>query len=146
MKKGYLSQYFKGIAAKTLSAVETDTAKSNQHEFNGVAPLKKIFGLGKQKFPAKFFYLSDNNDEPPTDDGFLTWYDSRENHAKRTEHRMYFPTTAVSNTQQAFADNGSGHQRKSNKRNAEPKSSVGGSVRYPQHIFGQTTKMVDECG
>ena len=34
MKQGYLSQYFKGIAAKVLSAVEADYAKSNQHEFN----------------------------------------------------------------------------------------------------------------
>lgn len=96
MKQGYLSQYFKGVAAKTLSAVEADTAKSNQHEFNGVTPLKKIFGLDKQRFPARFIYLCDNDDDPPTDDGFLTWYDSRERHATRTEHRMYFPTTAVS--------------------------------------------------
>jgi len=96
MKQGFLSQYFKGIAAKTLSAVEADTAKSNQHEFNGVAPLKKIFGLDRQKFSARFIYLCDNDDEPPIDDGFLTWYDARENHPTRTEHRMYFPTTAVS--------------------------------------------------
>jgi hypothetical protein len=96
MKKGYLSQYFKGIAAKILSAVEADTAKSNQHEFNGVMPLKKIFGLEKQKLPARFIYLSDNDDEPPADDGFLTWYDAREKHETRTEYRMYFPTTAVS--------------------------------------------------
>ena len=36
MKRGYLSQYFDGVAIKTLSAVETDTLTSNQHEFNGV--------------------------------------------------------------------------------------------------------------
>jgi hypothetical protein len=96
MKHGYLSQYFSGVAAKVLSAVEADPVKSNQHEFNGVAPLKNIFGTEKQRFPAKFIYLSDNDDEPPTDDGFLTWYDARENHHTRTEHRMYFPTTAVS--------------------------------------------------
>jgi hypothetical protein len=34
MKQGYLSQYFKGVAAKALSAVESDTSTSNQHEFN----------------------------------------------------------------------------------------------------------------
>jgi len=96
MKQGYLSQYFKGVAAKTLSAVEADPVKSNQHEFNGVTPLKTIFGLEKQRFPARFIYLNDNDDDPPADDGFLTWYDSRENHPTRTEHRMYFPTTAVS--------------------------------------------------
>jgi hypothetical protein len=96
MKQGYLSQYFRGVAAKTLSVVEADPAKSNQHEFNGVAPLKKIFGLDKQKFPTRFIYLCDNDDEPPTEDGFLTWYDSRENHPTRSEHRMYFPTTTIS--------------------------------------------------
>ncbi|MCL2387141.1 MAG: type II restriction endonuclease [Defluviitaleaceae bacterium] len=96
MKQGYLSQYFKGVAAKTLSAVETDTRTSNQHEFNGVKGLKNIFGSKRQTFPTKFVYLSDNDDDPPTDEGFLTWYDARENHPTRTEHRMYFPTTTVS--------------------------------------------------
>lgn len=96
MKQGYLSQYFKGVAAKKLSAVEADTAKSNQHEFNGVAPLKHIFGTTRRTFPAKFIYLSDNDDDPVTDNGFLTWYDARENHPTRTEYRMYFPTTRVS--------------------------------------------------
>ncbi|MCL2364870.1 MAG: type II restriction endonuclease [Defluviitaleaceae bacterium] len=96
MKQGYLSQYFKGVAAKTLSAVEADSASSNQHEFNGVTPLKKLFGIEKQKYSTRFIYLCDNDIDPPTDDGFLTWYDAREKHPTRTEHRMYFPTTAVS--------------------------------------------------
>jgi hypothetical protein len=80
MKQGYLSQYFKGVAAKTLSAVEVDTGTSNQHEFNGVKGLKNMFGAERQTFPTKFVYLSDNDDDPPTDEGFLTWYDARENH------------------------------------------------------------------
>ncbi|MCL1982605.1 MAG: restriction endonuclease, partial [Clostridiales bacterium] len=96
MKQGYLSHYFKGVAAKTLSAVETDQSTSNQHEFNGVSPLKRIFGTDKQRFPAKFIYLNDKDDCPVVDDGFLTWYDSRENNPLRTEHRMYFSTTSVS--------------------------------------------------
>lgn len=96
MKQGYLSQYFKGIAAKVLSAVEADPATSNQHEFNGVTKLKEIFGTEKRRFPARFIYLSDTDDDPPTDDGFLTWYDARKDHPIRTEYRMYFPTTAVS--------------------------------------------------
>jgi hypothetical protein len=96
MKQGYLSQYFKGIAAKVLSAVEADTSTSNQHEFNGVTPLKDLFGTDKQKFSASFIYLTDSDDEPPTDTGVLTWYDARERHPFRTEYRMYFPTTRVS--------------------------------------------------
>jgi len=98
MKAGHLSQYFTGVAAKRLSAVESDLFRSHQHEFNGVEPLMRIFGraTGKQKFPARFIYLNDHDDEPVVSDGFLTWYDARENHPTRTEHRLYFPTTAVS--------------------------------------------------
>lgn len=98
MRSGYLSQYFKGVAFKNLSAVEADPYRSNQHEFNGVSSLKRIFGVakGKVKYGAKFIYLNDHDDEPITADGFLTWYDARENHPTRTEHRLYFPTTQVS--------------------------------------------------
>jgi hypothetical protein len=98
LKAGHLSQYFTGVAAKRLSAVESDLFRSHQHEFNGVEGLKRIFGpaQGKQTFPARFIYLNDHDDEPVVSDGFLTWYDARENHPTRSEHRLYFPTTTVS--------------------------------------------------
>lgn len=98
MKKGHLSEYFTGVAVKTLSAVEADMFRSHQHEFNGVEGLKTLFGqaTGKQTFPARFIYLCDNDDEPVIADGFLTWYDARERHPTRSEHRLYFPTTSVS--------------------------------------------------
>jgi hypothetical protein len=96
MKQGYLSQYFKGVAVKKLSAVEADTAFSNQHEFNGVNSLKELFGTERKKLVAKFVYLDDGDEDPVISDGFLTWYDARENHPTRTEYRMYFPTTFVS--------------------------------------------------
>lgn len=98
MKAGYLSQYFTGVAIKNLSVVEADPYSSNQHEFNGVSGLKKIFGQpqGKIKFNTKFIYLNDYDDEPVTADGFLTWYDAREHHPTRSECRLYFPTTQVS--------------------------------------------------
>jgi hypothetical protein len=96
MKPGYLSQFFSGVAVKKLSAVEANPARSNQHEFNGDAGLKRLFGLEKQAYDAKFIYLGDNDDEPVIDDGKLTWYDARERHATRSEYRMYFPTTSVS--------------------------------------------------
>jgi len=99
MKPGYLSEFFSGVAMKTLSAVEADFGRSNQHEFNGVEGLKQIFGhaTGKQTFQAKFIYLTDHDDEPVISEGFLTWYDAREAHPTRSEHRLYFPTTEVSN-------------------------------------------------
>jgi hypothetical protein len=97
VKAGYLSEYFTGIAAKHLSAVEADAARSHQHEFNGVGGLKKIFGetVGKTTYKAKFIYLTDD-DEPVLSDGSVTWYDAREKHPTRSEHRLYFPTTTVS--------------------------------------------------
>lgn len=98
MKQGYLSQYFKGVAVKRLSAVEAHPEKSHQHEFNGVGSLAQVLGsaIPKQKFGATFFYLNDDDPEPIEDDGFVTWYDARENHPKRSEKRLYFPTTTVS--------------------------------------------------
>ena len=44
VKAGYLSEYFTAVAIKTLSAVEADAARSNQHEYNGDRNLVKVFG------------------------------------------------------------------------------------------------------
>lgn len=49
MRRGYLSEYFEKIAAKTLSAVEADAGRSNQHEFNGVATLKQILAISPKR-------------------------------------------------------------------------------------------------
>jgi hypothetical protein len=96
MKAGYLSEFFTGVAIKRLSAVEADVARSNQHEFNGDRGLKKLFGLERKERQGLFIYLGDNDDDPVVTDGPLTWYDARERHPTRSEHRLYFPTTAVS--------------------------------------------------
>jgi len=102
MKEGYLSQYFEGIAIKYLSAVETDANRSHQHEFNGVAELKKILGepSEKKQFEAHFLFFSDQDDEPISDTGFLTWYDARRKAREkrgvmRYEYRLYFPDNSV---------------------------------------------------
>lgn len=102
MKRGYLSDYFKGVAAKHLSAVEADTLRSNQHEFNGVRELVQILGEpdGKVQYSAKFIYLTDDDDAPIVETGTLTWYDARqkareEKGVMRWENRLYFPTNLV---------------------------------------------------
>ena len=102
MKKGYLSQYFTGVAAKRLSAVEADILRSHQHEFNGVEGLREILGEpdDKVRFEARFVYLTDQDDEPVAEDGFLTWYDARqkarvERQVMRWEYRLYFPDNRV---------------------------------------------------
>lgn len=98
MKQGHLSQYFTGVAAKQLSAVEAHPHRSNQHEFDGVATLRNILGPANERkqFSARFVYLNDDDPEPIVADGFLTWYDARKNHPTRSEYRLYFPTTMVS--------------------------------------------------
>jgi hypothetical protein len=103
MKKGYLSEYFEGVAAKRLSAVEADVLRSNQHEFNGVEGLRKILGEpdGKVSYQTKVIYLKDSDNDPIIEDAVFTWYDARqrarlERGVMRWEYRLYFPTTNVS--------------------------------------------------
>ena len=90
MRHGYLSDFFKGVAVKTLSQVEVNAAISHQHEFNGVNGLRNLLGAEKRTFCAKCVYLTDVDDDPVFEDVSLTWYDARENHPSRTEWRLYF--------------------------------------------------------
>src|SRR6266571_8185976 len=99
MKRGYLSEYFEGVAAKRLSAVEADVVTSHQHEFNGVESLREILGepQGKVYYEAKLMYLTDQDDDPIVEDSMLTWYDARqkdrlERQVMRYEYRLYFKT------------------------------------------------------
>lgn len=97
MKKGFLSEYFEGVAAKRLSAVEIDAQISHQHEFNGVNGLKKMLGNDRQTFKASYIYISEFEDETLTDEGSVTWYDAREHHPVRTEYRLYYTGNDVLN-------------------------------------------------
>lgn len=99
IQRGLLSDYFTGVAIKRLSAVETDTSRSHQHEYNGVNQLKEIFGEDRREFAARFIWLGDEQ-EAVAEDGFVTWYDARENHPTRSEYRLYFPSTSVSDLAQ----------------------------------------------
>jgi hypothetical protein len=95
--KGVLSDCFVRIASKRLSAVEADPTKSNQHEFNGNGALRGLLGNEeRKKIPTKFIWLNDFQ-EGASDEGFVTWYDSRRNQTHRSaEYRLYYPTNAVS--------------------------------------------------
>jgi len=98
MKRGYLSEYFEGVAIKRLAAVEVDPTRSHQHEFNATAEMLGFLGrpTEKARYPARYLYLNDDNDEPITEDATLTLYDARAAHPTRTEYRFYFPDTQVS--------------------------------------------------
>lgn len=96
MRYGSLSDHFVRIAAKRLAAVEADTRRSNQHEFNGVEALRAV--LGPEEFrnrPARFIWLGGEN-EGVTDTAPVSWYDSRRNQPRRAaEWRLYFRANAV---------------------------------------------------
>lgn len=98
MKPGYLSQYFEGVAAKRLSAVEADETRSNQHEYNATKPMLAFLGRPEEKIriPARFLYLSDDIPEPIIEDAFLTFGNRRQGKPRAPEFRLYFPTTTVS--------------------------------------------------
>ena len=95
VQKGYLSDYFQAVAAKRLSAVEINGLKSNQHEFNGIAKFKQIFGESKRSFNATFIYLGENEDDLLVSNGTLTWYDARDRHPTRSEYRLYYQTVDI---------------------------------------------------
>lgn len=96
MKQGFLSQYFDGIAFKRLSAVEVNTKRSNQHEFNGSRPLRDLLGTNTlNNFPVTFVWLGDEN-EGITEEGLVTWYDARRSNPRRSaEYRLYFKSNPV---------------------------------------------------
>ncbi|OPZ38600.1 MAG: Type-2 restriction enzyme EcoRII [Synergistetes bacterium ADurb.BinA166] len=85
-----LSEFIKGVALKYASKVETDPKTSNQHELNGVTPLKAMLGTAKRMFPRVRFISFDENDSVTAAEGSATWYDARGNHPARTEYRLYY--------------------------------------------------------
>ena len=93
-----LSDFFTGVGVKRLSQVEVAPDSSNQHEFNGINEFRTILGSEKRKFTTKFIYLSDDEEKIMESDGFMTWYDARENHPSRTEFRLYYSSNEVIST------------------------------------------------
>ncbi len=99
MKSGHLSEYFRQIAWKHLTAVDADQHRSHQHEFGGVSNLRQLLGDDdRRNIPTTFIYLTDDDPEPLRDQAWLSWYDTRRKQAHRgPEYRLYFPDTVVSN-------------------------------------------------
>lgn len=97
MKRGYLSEYFEGVGAKRLTAVEADKSRSNLHAYYAN---KFVRFLGRptdpMRIPARFVYLTDEDPEPIIEDAFVTLFDGRKNKPRAAEYQLYFPTTSVS--------------------------------------------------
>lgn len=95
MDFGDLADHFDGVAAKILSTVETVGRSSNQHELDGVKALQGLFGRPTERLiiPTRFLLVSDDTDEPVSEDGTLTFYDARLNIPNRSEYRLYYPAS-----------------------------------------------------
>ncbi|MGK3486211.1 type II restriction endonuclease [Klebsiella michiganensis] len=85
------SVLLKQSCIKTLSPVEAERNRSNQHEFNGVAHLKHLFGTHRFTRDAQFSILGSSISCTES----ITWYDARESNPERTEHRLYFRENPV---------------------------------------------------
>jgi hypothetical protein len=97
-----ISDYFQGVAAKYLSAVDADPGRSNQHEIGGLpaAGFKQHLGSpGKSeefRFKVKQIYFTDESVAPEVSEGMVTWYDCRRNQPLRgPEFRLYYHTNTV---------------------------------------------------
>lgn len=97
-----ISDYFEGVAAKYLSAVDADPGRSHQHEIGGLpaAGFKQYLGApGKAeeyRFKAKQIYFTDESVAPDISEGMVTWYDCRRKQPHRSaEFRLYYNTNAV---------------------------------------------------
>src|SRR5690606_3089799 len=96
-----LNQYFEGVAWKYLSAVDAERNRSNQHEFGGLvkAGFKKHLGdPGAQtlRWPTRYVYLADDEEESLSVYGSTSWYDARRDDPRRgPELRLYYEDNAV---------------------------------------------------
>jgi len=101
VRRGQLSDYFEGVVVKRLSVVETTPATSNQHEFNGSAPLRRLLGDDdRRNITARFIWLGQEQ-EAVTVEGIVSWYDARRRHPTRTEYRLYYPGNEVTGMMRA---------------------------------------------
>lgn len=97
MKKGYLSEYFEAVVVKTLSAVDANPKKSNQHEVGGSAGIVQLLGPFDPKvtFDVTYVWLGEEN-ESISSVGTASWYDTRLNQPHRKpEPRLYYPSNPV---------------------------------------------------
>jgi hypothetical protein len=88
-----LGDVFASVAHKKMAAVDIPEKSSNQHEINGVAALKEVFGINQTTRGAiRWHYFSDDRD-PEHDVTDFTFYDARAKGNKRTgrsEWRFYY--------------------------------------------------------
>ena len=70
---------------------------SNQHELNGVQALRDFFGTDDRTRGAISWHYFADDQEPVQETTEFTFYDARENHATRTEWRLYYQGSFLAN-------------------------------------------------
>lgn len=83
-------------------AVWKQTLKLQTNMSNGTRPLRNLLGDDEpREFTARFIWLNEEQ-EGISDEGVVSWYDSRRNQPHRSaEYRLYYKTNAVSEIAQA---------------------------------------------
>jgi hypothetical protein len=95
-----LSDLFVGVVAKRLTLVETITEKSNQHEFQGTRPLRRLLGdEDRRGIPARFIWIS-GEQEALSEDGFMSWSNVRKGKPRAPEYHLYYSGNAVTELMQ----------------------------------------------
>ena len=121
MTPGQLHDYFAGVGAKYLSAVDAEPTRSNQHEIGVTKDMRThVLGEQRQSFDVRFVWLGEERDgliefgtaiaeggwsqdqsRFGAEGGFVlpgqaTYYDTRENQPHRSpEWRLYYPSNPV---------------------------------------------------
>ncbi len=95
MKRGHLSEYFDGVAVKTLSVVDATPSRSNQHEVGTTEAMRRFLGESRNQFDVTYLWLA-GEQESVAETGWATHYDSRRNQPhRRPEWRLYYPSNPV---------------------------------------------------
>jgi hypothetical protein len=88
-----LSDIFGAVVHKELVAVDLPDAGSNQHELNGVAAFRELFGMTETKRGKINWHYFADEQEPAQEENEFTFYDARAKSAGRTgrsEWRFYY--------------------------------------------------------
>ncbi len=89
-----ISRLFKIVAAKHLSAVDSDPTRSHGHEIGGLSALHSELQGARTIDVVRYIYVGE--EEIVAVDGGVTWYDSRANVPHRgPEWRMYYKDNEV---------------------------------------------------
>jgi EcoRII C terminal len=95
IRKGFLAKIFTGVVAKRLTLVETITHRSNQHEFQGVKPLRALFGeQDRKEIPTTFIWMT-REQEAMSDLGFISWSNVRKGKARAAEYHLYYSSNSI---------------------------------------------------